>query len=113
MKRDMELIRKILITLEESEQTQGWVPLKFEGYSDDQISYQVKILAEQGIIGATDCSNMNNFAWEAKGLTWDGHDYIEAIRDDGRWQKAKDWVENAGKILTMETLKQAVTELFF
>lgn len=113
MKRDMELIRKILITLEESEQTQGWVPLKFEGYSDDQISYQVKILAEQGIIGATDCSNQSNFAWEAKGLTWDGHDYIEAIRDDGRWQKAKDWVENAGKILTMETLKQAVTELFF
>ena len=113
MKRDMELIRKILITLEESEKTQGWTPLKFKGYSDDQISYQVKILAKQGIIEATDCSSMNNFAWEAKGLTWDGHDYIEAIRDDARWEKVKDWIKNAGKILTMETLKQAVTELFF
>ena len=43
----MELIRKILITLEYSNQTQGWIPLKFDWYSDDEISYHVKILAEQ------------------------------------------------------------------
>ena len=112
MKRDMELIRLILITLEECEQTQGPIPLKFQGYSDDQISYHIKILAEQGIVRATDCSTNYNFQWRANGLTWGGHDYIEAIRDDARWQKVKDWIKNAGKILTMETLKQAVKELF-
>ena len=109
----MELIRKILITLEYSNQTQGWIPLKFDWYSDDEISYHVKILAEQGIIAATDCSNLNNFAWQAKGMMWDGHDYIDAIRDEGRWQKVKEWIKSTGKILTMETLKIAVKELFF
>ncbi|MHC4098630.1 MAG: DUF2513 domain-containing protein [Planctomycetota bacterium] len=113
MKRDMELIRKILITLQDSNQTQGSIPLKFDGYSDDQISYHVKILAEQGIIAANNCSSMKNFAWRAKGLTWEGHDYIDAIRDEARWQKVKEWIKSTGKILTMETLKQAVKELFF
>jgi len=113
LKRDMELVRRILVTLEDADQTQGWIPLQFECYTDDQISYHIKILAEQGIISATDCSNMKNFAWRAKGLTWDGHDYIEAIRDEGRWQKVKDWIKATGKILTIETLKEAVKELFF
>jgi len=35
MKRDMELIRKILITIEESDKTQGEIPLKFDGYLVD------------------------------------------------------------------------------
>lgn len=109
----MELVRKILVALEDSSQTQGWIPLQFEGYTDDQISYHVKILAEQGIISATDSSGMKNFTWRAKGLTWDGHDYIEAIRDERRWQKVKDWIMATGKILTIETLKEAVKKLFF
>jgi len=113
MKRDMDLIRKILIALEDSKQTQGWIPLKFDSYSDDQISYHIKILAEQGIITATDCSSMKNFTWHAKGLTWDGHDYIDAIRDEASWQKVKEWVKSTGKILTIETLKLAIKELFF
>lgn len=113
MKRDMELIRKILITIEYSNQTQGLILLKFDGYSDDQISYHVKILYEQGIIEAIDCSSMTEFEWRAKGLMWEGHDYIDAISDEARWQKVKDWIKSTGKILTMETLKQAVQELFF
>ena len=113
MRRDMELIRKILITLEDSNQTQGWIPLKFDSYSEDQISYHIKILAEQGIITATDCSTMSDFMWHARGLTWDGHYYIEAIRDEANWKKVKEWVKNTGKVLTIETLKLAIEKLFF
>ncbi|MBS3776710.1 MAG: DUF2513 domain-containing protein [Bacteroidales bacterium] len=50
--------------------------------------------------------------WIATGLTWAGHDYIEAIKDDKRWQKVKEWIRNSGKILTLETIKQAVQALF-
>ncbi len=113
MKRDMELIRKILVAIEDSNQTQGYIPLQFESYTEDQISYHVKLLADRGIISAIDCSSKTSFVWRAKALTWDGHDYIEAIRDDARWQKVKDWIKNAEKILTIETMKEAIKELFF
>jgi len=112
MKRNMELIRKILITIEESDVTQGWVPLDFEEYPDDEVSYHVKILFERGIIDATNCSSMNSFSWKAKCITWDGHDFIEAIRDDGRWEEVKDWIKSAGKNLTIETIIIAVKALF-
>jgi len=113
MKRDMELIHKILIALEDSNQTQGWIPLKFDGYSEEQISYHIKILDEQGIITATDCSTSKDFMWHARSLTWDGHDYIEAIRDEAKWKKVKEWVKSTGKVLTIETIKLAIEKLFF
>jgi len=112
MKRKMELIRKILITIEESDITQGTIHLKFEEYPDDEVSYHVMILAEEGLIDAMNCSSQKNFSWKAKCLTWDGHDVIEAIRDDGRWEKVKDLVKRASKVLTIETMKEAVKELF-
>lgn len=108
----MELIRKILIALEDTEITQGWVPLSFDGYSEELISYQIKILAEKHIISAENVSNQTGFKWHAKSLIWNGHDYIDAIRDDTRWQKVKEWVKTAGKVLTLETMKEAVKALF-
>lgn len=45
-------------------------------------------------------------------LSWDGHDFIEAIRSDTNWQKAKDFVSKAGKVVTMETIQIAVQRLF-
>ena len=112
MKRDMELIRKILITIEEFDKTQGEIPLKFDGYSDEQVSYHVKILHDHGLINAIDDTTDDGMCWMATGLTWAGHDYIEAIKDDKRWQKIKEWIRNSGKVLTLETIKQAVQALF-
>lgn len=112
MKRDMDLVRKILVAIEEYPEPRGGVPLTFEGYSDQDVSYHVKLLAEHGLIEAIDCSTRGEFEWIAKSLVWDGHDFIEAIRDDTRWSKAKKWVADTGKVLTLESLKLAVKALF-
>ncbi len=112
MKRDMELIRKILVAMEDHAKTTGLVALQFDGYSDDEVSYHVKLLADHGLIEATDCSTSYGFCWRARSLRWGGHDFIEAIRDESRWNSVKKWVMDAGKILTIETLKEAVKALF-
>jgi hypothetical protein len=112
MKRDMELIRKILVAIEEYPNPLGFIPLTFDGYSDQDVSYHVQLLASNGLIEATDCSTMRGFSWRAKRLNWDGHDFIEAIRDDSRWKRAKEWVVETGKTLSIESLKLAVKTLF-
>ena len=112
MTRDMELVRKILVAIEDHSKAQGIVPLQLDGHSDDEVSYHVKLLAEGGLIEATNCSTMEGFCWRARQLKWDGHDFIEAIRDDSRWQRAKKWVLEAGKTITIETLMLAVKTLF-
>lgn len=31
------------------------------------------------------------------GLTWETHNFIDAVRDDGSWQKAKDRIKEAAR----------------
>jgi len=107
----MELVRKILIAIEDYPHAQGYVPLNFEGASDEEVFYHVKLLAGYGIIEATDCSSSFGLCWHAKRLTWDGHDFIEALRSESNWSRIKKWISDAGKTLTIETMRIAVKTL--
>ena len=82
MKRDMNLIRKLLQDAEASENS-----LSVSGNLE---TYHVSLMIEAGLIdgrvseeiGATSrCSFIH-------GLTWAGHDFLDASRDEGLWKKA-------------------------
>lgn len=45
-----------------------------------------------------------------KSLTWDGHEFLEAARDDSLWEKAKRLVLEKTGTLTFEALKLALME---
>ncbi len=113
MKRDMDLARKILFAVEACDDPWGPnVDLKIEGYSDQAVSCHVKILAEAGLIEADDVSEMgpDGFKWWAKFLTWQGHEFLEAARDDIRWNKTKKLVSEKAGGLMFEVLKFALTQ---
>jgi hypothetical protein len=111
MKRDFELLRKLLLDIEGAE-------VDFSPYTAEQILYHKALLLEAGLAeGPKPRYSSRKFSEIPikviiRKLSWEGHDFIDAIRDEGRWQKAKDWIREAGKILTLETLKEAVSILF-
>jgi uncharacterized protein DUF2513 len=90
MKRDLELIRKMLLTIEEADS--GWAPsdLKLDGYTDAQIGYHAHLLIDAGLAHGDDVTTMGSEAPEGKitSLTWAGHEFVEAARDEGRWKRA-------------------------
>ncbi|HNB50746.1 MAG TPA: DUF2513 domain-containing protein [Anaerolineales bacterium] len=43
-------------------------------------------------------------------LTWQGYEFMDAMRDGGRWKKAKDIADKAGGI-TFDLLKVVLVEL--
>lgn len=49
MKRDIELIRKILLEVEKDNSPTSWITIVIENYPEDQISYHVKLLTEAGL----------------------------------------------------------------
>lgn len=119
MRRHFDLIRNILIAIEKHPQATGFVPLggykisgrlddkgrpRFDGHEDLDVSYHVKLMADMGLILAVDVSTATTFEWRAQRLTADGHDLVEAIRDDARWQGIKKRCAAEGKILTLETI---------
>lgn len=110
MKRDMDLCRAILLKLEESERDVGWVEIDVPNYSREQTSAHIRLLAEAGLIDAEHLTSMDGAAWKAKRLTWAGHEFIEAAKNETIWNRAKSSVKEKTGILTIEVLKLALTE---
>jgi hypothetical protein len=110
----MELIRKIMLDVEGSGNLQGNV----EGYHMDVLNYHKALLIEAGLLegkSAMPLSLMPTDIPQAviiKGITWQGHDFLEAVRADTKWHKIKGFLADAGKDLTIETIKIAAKQLF-
>lgn len=112
MKRDMDLCRRILLELEGIDFGPGLIELSYDDVEQNIVFYHVKLLDEAGLIEAVDLSKVSRSRWRVKSLTWAGHDFLEAIEDEGNWEKAKSFIKESGKVITIETLKEAVKVLF-
>lgn len=111
MRRDMDLIRNILLELESQPSAGPLKDLRIESYNEDEISYHVLLLHEAGLIEALDASGRDRLQWWPIRLTWQGHEFLEASRDDARWKAAKEKIVGAGGGLVFEVLKQLLVTL--
>jgi hypothetical protein len=106
MQRDMELIRKLLLAVEQHEH--GFAPreITIDGYSDEQVGYHSWLLNDAGLAEAIDVTNRGSDSPEAmiRHLTWAGHEFLDAAKDDTTWQRAKQRLASAGKSLQTVTL---------
>ena len=94
MKRDMDLIRELLLKLEAWPMERGdVVPVIPEdkgfsslGRSAHEIEYHLNLLLERGLIDSPSQSNVGIYF---RGITWEGHDFLSrfAIRRFGRRQR--------------------------
>jgi DNA-binding transcriptional ArsR family regulator len=103
VKRDMDLIRELLLKLESLGMRAGDIvvvsrgdpDVALDGYSADQIDYHLSLLRERGLIecpGDAPISGGITF----RRLTWEGHDFLDAVRDPDIWRKTKRGAEAAG-----------------
>ena len=105
MKRDMELCRRILTDLEDEKFGTGLIKVEYDDIEPDVVAYHLKLLDEVGLIEAEDISTISRLRWRVKSITWEGHDFLEGIKDEGNWNKVKEYLKEGGKIITLETLK--------
>ena len=99
MKRDDDYIRELLFDYQENE---AWI-LVMPGMTMDsgpeemRERYHVLMMIDAGLV-----TYVGN---ETFRLTNSGQDYIEAIRDEGIWQKTKNAVAETGGSVTLEIIK--------
>jgi hypothetical protein len=88
MKRDLHLIRQILLAIEASSDDEpASIKLPIAEYSDVQISHHVHLLKEAGLIHAIESHRQLAVrAWLPHSLTWQGHEFLDAIRSESIWQ---------------------------
>lgn len=112
MHRDMDLIRKILLAIEAHPEPYSWdVPLDIPGCSEKEICYHVKLLEEAGLIEARIMTASGGvFKCAVNSLTWAGHEFLEAAREDSRWAKVKHLVVEKTGSLSFEVLKAGLVQ---
>jgi hypothetical protein len=110
MKRDMELARSILLEIEKSPTYMSSIDFKFEGYSEELVSYHILLLNEAGLIIATDVSSSSDLNWIPERLTWQGHEFLEASRNLTAWNKTKEIMTKSGGFV-FEVAKTILIEI--
>ena len=113
MKRDMDLCRKILLSVEARESTVSPIEVELEGYTVGQIGYHAKLLADQGLLEGEDFTGagVSTHCYGPRCLTYKGHDFLETARDDTRWKKAKAEIVEKGLPATVDVMKSVLLKL--
>ena len=113
MKRDMELVRIILLAIADSNEPIEASRIANEKYSANLVGYHFQILNEAGLIVASVSAAGNNpyYFASASRLTWEGNDYLDAIRDESIWRRIKSAVAKATGTTTLDVVKTLASSL--
>lgn len=114
MKRDFDLIRRILIDLEnEPEAAARLFPQSFPEWPSETVNYHIWLLMQSGLVSGV-CNHEQpraGFNCYAVCLTWQGHEFLAAVRDDTAWRKLRQTLADKSVDLSFEALKAAAALL--
>jgi hypothetical protein len=114
MKRDMDLLRDILIQVELS--PNFWEPdsviekeveIEIPEYSKKEINYHLKLLVDSGFLYTQGNGSLRYR--HIVGLTWNGHEFLDLMREDTIWNRAKEVMKKTGG-MAFEVLLKVLLE---
>ena len=93
MKRDMEMIRQILIDVEAHDSSKPCLQV-----SDANAAYQIALMEEAGLVEAVILKDQQGLPHAAAllRLTWAGHDFLDSSRDSKIWKMAVEHIIKPG-----------------
>ncbi|MDH2997224.1 hypothetical protein A1D22_06005 [Pasteurellaceae bacterium LFhippo2] len=110
MQRNWDLIRRILLKLEEKADPRSLLlPDEITGFDKVTVSYHFKLLHNAQLIEATSTSTPEQYSYSAICLTWDGHEFLDKVRNDSVWNKVKGTVQSKSLDLSFDVIKQVAT----
>jgi len=109
MKRDMDLVRSILLKLEQKDIGRS---VTIDGFEDETVSRHLELLEEAGLIKATiiPLDNRPSLVLVER-PTWQGYDFLDAIRSDQVWNRTKTLVAEKTGSTAFEVIKAVATAI--
>ena len=99
MRRDMDVIREVLL---EVESYSGNRFLAYNGRDDEVKAYHAMLLKEEGYIKGSGALGGTVLARRS---TWEGHELLDNIRDDGVWSSVKQKLGDVSGSASLEIVK--------
>ena len=100
----MDVIRLLLLKLEGDEKAAE----KLKAYDEPLVLYNAALLVDSGLVEGDVARGVKN---EPLGvvmthMTWAGHDFLDAARDETLWKKAKQKVMGPAASFSFEIVKE-------
>jgi len=112
MKRNMDLVRNILIAIEDHDT--GFAPesIQIPGHTDGEVGFHLVLMNEAGLIKATDVTEFGGSSPSAvaERLTWEGYEFLDAARNATVWARVQRIVAEKGGSISFEVLKFVVMQ---
>ena len=99
MKRDMDIVRLLLLRIES-------LSLGDTYYTDNQEEcYHLKIMLDGKLVdGWVESDGVDGFTADISGLTWKGHEFLDTVRNDSVWDKVKQHFKENGVGMAIDTI---------
>lgn len=97
MRLKPECVRDVLLHLEENLSLNDFIltnNINLQEYSHEDIVYTVKKLMEANYINAQFHGYDNEINYQISSITWDGHQFLDNIRDNNIWKNTKEILSN-------------------
>ena len=97
MTRNMDLIRELLLRIEQDPRFDGTQWLQFDnsddlgGHALKEVAYHLAILSEAGFLRVNMLGDGGGL--EISRLTWQGHEFLDDIKDLTIWKRTKARIE--------------------
>src|SRR5229473_2330977 len=110
----MDLIRDILLKVAADPELDGshfkvFDTSDFEGHSQQEIAYHIDLLFEADFVKGI--ATMDAPAPAISRLTWDGHEFVDNIRDPGVWKNVKERIKGLPSVAVTIVAQLALAEM--
>ncbi|MEI2466785.1 DUF2513 domain-containing protein [Niallia taxi] len=95
MKRDMELIRELMFLIESQDESHKELTLP-SNINREIAVYHLNLMEQAGFTKNKIVYGDNSPMWIYSSLTWNGHDFLDSIKNDSIWNKVKDGIKTKG-----------------
>ncbi len=120
VQRDMDVIRDLLLRIEADPTFNGqhWLlpkeadlgVLGMTGHSVEEVAYHLNLLIEVGFLKGRPSPDQMGMPLISK-LTWQGHEFLDDIRDDGIWSKTKERIRGLPSVALGIVMQIAEAEI--
>ncbi|MED1303684.1 hypothetical protein BK704_28820 [[Bacillus thuringiensis] serovar konkukian] len=104
MKLNHDCVRDLLLTVEDTEHGVS-LPLddlfqeeRLRPYSNNDVVYTVQRLKEAGYLNVVDANTYDGYEAFINHITWNGHQFLDNIRDKTVWEKTKEKASIVGSV---------------
>ncbi len=93
-KRNLNLVRELLFIIESNDgDSELDIPAEWDR---EDVAYHLEILNQGGYVKDNTKWAGDSPFWIYASLTWDGHEFLDSIKNDNIWSKTKEGIKGKG-----------------